>query len=637
MKYVARAYTIIVVACVLVSAEAEAERDWVGFEPLDWGVDLEFRGTSSDGSLRHYSFEEQLRFDNKGYLISPRLAQFSIGLRPTFSQARSTDGSDAGRINGNFLDYNVGLTLLDGLELPYSFSANASRGRGTQSSGSGIQSDFVLASRSVLMRWELPAFPMTLSYDNQSSRRTASFGDEATFTTRDSFHRTLSWQAQSSKLRMKVKKRWYGDRVSNNDFDTLTQDLTHRLRWGKNSGLTTRQGYTLREGGYSSERFTFSEHLHIQHLENLSSGLKYDFNSTSQNQENKSYSGTYDLGYRPLRDLGLSFSVSGQKSLRGAGEQKVFGGSTGLNYSRAIFWDGRASFGLSGSLRKSDRQFDDATLKFEDVAFTVPATMLVLLNETAINSDSIFVIDVAAGQVFLEGVDYIVRTLPGDRTELQILTSGLIVAGDKILVSYDASVLPSAKFRTETVDLNMSLDFNSWHFNHSTRIKNSIVQSGSLGEGQGDLLDQNTGVEWRWSSEWVETTANASLNYHRSDDFSTKDLTFTETARITLSGRVRLGLSAGQTSYVNDGRTANSSRWGVNLDWTPMNRMQVTSYLNGSNYQDVAGRTEERLNAGINLTWQMRQIKLSSYLIHRSFGFQDNGTQTFGVRIGRRS
>lgn len=637
MRYVARTYTIIVAACALISAEAEARRDWVDFGQLNWGVDIEFRGTSSDGSLRHFSFEEQLSFSNKGYLISPRLAEFSIGLKPTFYQARSADGSQAGRADGTSLDYDIGLTLLDGLKLPYSFAASASRGRGTQSSGSGGQSDFVLTNRSVLMRWELPAFPMTLNYDDQSSRRTASFGDERAFTTRDSFQRRLSWRAESSKLRMRVDKRWHDDRAGNNDFDTLTQDLTHKLRWGKNSGLTTRQGYIRREGRNSSERFRFSEQLYIQHLNNLASGLRYNYQSTSQNGENKSYSGVYDLNYKPLENLGLSLSGLGQKSLTESGSQKAFGGSAGLNYSRAIFWNGRAQLNFMGSSLRSDRQFDDATLKFQDVPFTVPATLLVLLNETAINSESIFVIDVAAGQVFLEGVDYIVRTLPGDRTELQVLTSGLIVAGDKILVSYDAAAQPSAKFRTETFNANMSLDFNSLRFNHSTRIRSNSVQSGSLGEGQGDLLDQNTGVAWSWSSEWIETTANASFNTHKSGDFSTKDLTFTETARITFSESVRLGLSAGQSSYANDGRTAKSSRWGVNLGWTPMNRMLVTSYLNGSNYQDVEGRSEERLRAGINMTWQMRKFKVSSYLSHRSEGFQDSGTQTFGVRIGRRS
>ena len=291
MRYVARAYTIIVAACVLISAEADARRDWVDFGQFDWGVDIEFRGTSSDGSLRHYSFEEQLRFGNTGYFISPRLAKFSIGLKPTFYQGRSADGSQAGQTDGTFLDYNIGLTLLDGLRLPYSFAASASRGRGTQSSGSGVQNDYVVANRSALMRWELRAFPMTLSYDDQSSRQTASFGDERAFTTRDSFHRTLSWRAESSKLQMKVNKRWFDDRVGNNDFDTLTQDLTHKLRWGKNSGLTTRQGYIRREGGKSSERFTFSEYLHIQHLNNLASGLRYNYQSTTQNGENKSYSG----------------------------------------------------------------------------------------------------------------------------------------------------------------------------------------------------------------------------------------------------------------------------------------------------------------------------------------------------------
>ena len=637
MGYVARAYTIIVTACVLISAEADARREWVGFGPLDWGVDIEFRGTSSDGRFRHYSFEEQLSFDRKGYLISPRLAEFSIGLKPTFYQGRSPDGSQAGQSDGTFLDYNIGLTLLDGLELPYSFAASASRGRGTQTSGSGVQNDYVVASRSVLMRWELRAFPMTLSYNDQSSRRTASFGDERAFTTRDSFHRVLLWRAESSKLRMRVKKRWYDDRIGINDIDTLTQELTHKLRWGKNSGLTTRQGYTKTEGVYSSERLTFSENLHIQHLDNLTSGLRYNYQSLLQNRGNKSYSGTYDLGYQPLKGLGLSLSGSGQKSVSGSGSQKAFGGSAGLNYSREIFWNGQAGFSLFGSSRQTDRQFDAAALEFQDVPITVPATLLVLLNEVAINSDSIFVTDVAGEQVFLEEVDYVVRTLPGDRTELQILTSGLIVAGDKILVSYDAAAQPSAKFRTETVDANVSLDFKGLRFSHSTRIRSNNVQSGSLGEGQGDLLDQNTGVEWKWSNEWIETTANASFNSHKSGDFSTKNLTFTETARITLSQSVRLGLSAGQSSYVNDGRTAESSRWGVNLGWTPMNRMLVTSYLNGSNYQDVAGGTEERLNAGVNMTWQMRKFKVSSYISHRSEGFQDSGNQTFGVRIGRRS
>lgn len=309
--------------------------------------------------------------------------------------------------------------------------------------------------------------------------------------------------------------------------------------------------------------------MRLQHLDSLHSDFDYDYSSVTQDGLTKTHNGSYGLNYRPTENLNAVLTAQGRDREFEIGSEKIYGGGLGLSYRKGVFGSGRLRVGFNGSSLQTDRRSNGTTYESLDVSYTVPVTLLVLLSTRAIDTGTIFVTDLAGSQVFLEGVDYIVRTLSGDRTELQILTTGLIAAGDTILVSYRAAAQPSAEFNTGSVRADIALDFDWLRLYHSSKFTEETLQSGSFGEGQNDLRDQTTGVELKWSEAWFEASGRAEARSYESGDFSTESISFTETARVDLPVRAYLVLSASQISSESDGRQTDLSQWDINVSWEP--------------------------------------------------------------------
>lgn len=643
MEHIARRYTVIIVACVLISTNAAARSDWVHLYPLNWKIELEYDGSFEQreefGDFQDDRFTEKVEVEQSGYIVSPKLLDFSITVAPMFTQRQHDGGAQELRTEKTTFDYDVNLSALKGIKVPVGLDAHASRGTGTYSSNLGRHTDTRREDWSVGMNLKWSPFPMTLTYREGMLEESSRSGGTSTFRPREESQQSVLWQGHSSKLYVQVEKRWFDDWIDRNDYDLLHQKMSHNLKWGKSSSFKTRQSYMKREGANAYARHTVSERLRLQHLENLYSTLDYDYSSISTDEETQVHSGNYTVTYRPSRKLHAAFGLEGRNNKFGAGIEREYGGKLALNHKRDFFWKGKLNFNLRGSSRLTDFESNGSTFESLDISHTVPATLLVLLDTRAIETDSITVTDLAGSQVFLEGVDYIARDLSGDRTELQILISGLIEFGDTILVSYKAAAQPSAEFRTDTVNAAISLDFDWVRFYHSTGINRLALQSGSFGEGQNDSLDQSTGVELRWNGTWFETSARAETRFHESGDFSTESNAFMESAQIDVSARTHLVVSASQISYLGDGRETYVNQWDINLAWLPLPGMSVKPYMSGLDRQDIGEQFLERLAAGVKFTWNIRKIELDLDVSHVEHDTQDRdwSEQRVGIRIVRRS
>lgn len=643
MRHFARAYIIVAVACVLAPNNANARNGWVHLNPLSWELEFEYDGfrEQSEGlyEVNQNQFSEKLKLHQSGFLVSQKILDFSVGLTPTFLQGQSTSALGEERTEAISFDYEVDLTALRDAKAPVYFEAAASRNRATYSSNLGNRIELVREARSVVMGWKLPAFPMTLSYEESLNDQTHNSGRSAAPRRRDEFQQSIRWDARSSRLQMNVEKRKFDDRIGDNNYDLLQQSVMHNLHWGKNSHLTTRQRYFNREGIHTFKQLTISERLRLQHLDRLYSSINYDYSSTVQDGDTRIHSGDYALNYWPTDELKVALSGEGRNIELKTGSEIVYGGGLKLAYQKDFFWGGALNLSLDASSERTDRESNGTTFDFLNVAFSIPVTLLVLLDTRAIDTGSIIVTDSSSSQVFLEGVDYIVQALTGERVELQILTSGLIAAGDTVLISYSAAAQPSAEFIADSVSSNISLNFDRIRFYHSFLFRDETLQSGSLGEGQSDLRDQTTGVEVNWSEAWFKASARAEIHSHKSGDFSTESVAFIETAEFDVSASMHLALSASQISYESSGRKTDLSQWDVHLDWALLRGMSAMPYVSGWNRQDDLGRDEQRLSTGIKWTWKLRKVELDLDISHREIAIQDRDRmeERIGVRIVRRS
>lgn len=642
-RYITRILTIAVAACAVLSVEADARRTWVYWGPLNWEIELEYEGRNEKRDVgkesRSVRYSERLELKQSGYFISPRLFDYSLILQPTFKQRQKNYLRQEEQIQEVNFDYDVNLEVLRDIKFPISFGAGASRGTGTVSSNLDYHADFTNESRFARMQLTSRAFPMVLSYREKLHKQSSGYGSLAIPRFRDEFQKSVRWTGQSSKLQVLVEKVWFDDQIGDNDYEMLQQTLSHTFRWGKNSSLATNHSFRSRDGKYSVEQRRSSERLHIQHLDNLGSSLVYRYSKITHEDDTEIQHGNYTLKYTPSENLDVSLIAEGQNSQFQLGSELSYFGKVDLKYTRDISRTKKLNIGLGGFSKVTERRSGGATFETLDSSHTIPITLLVLLGTRAIDTGSILVTDSTSSQVFLDGVDYIVETLTGGRTELQILTSGLIGVGDTILVSYRAAVEPSAEYKTEAVNADVSLDFDWGRFYHRTSITNLTLQSGLFGEGQHDRRDQTTGVEFVWSRAWLMATIGAERNSHESGDFSTKTRALMETFRIDISASTNLVLTANQLSYSSDGIQTDVSQWNANLGWKHRSGIVINSYVSELNRVHDEGRFEDRLTAGAKLTWRLRKFKLTLDLSHREVVSQDRdwSDQRAFMRVVRRS
>ncbi len=643
MGYIAKTCTIVTAVCALLPAAANAENDWIHLYPFDWQVELEYEGRNEQrggfGSTQDSRYTQKLQVRQTGYSIAPQIFDFSITLTPTFMQGQQDSFLRTTQSDSTFLDYNVDLAVLRGSTLPFDLGVGASRNTGTISNSLGSRERFTQEHRSLNLGIKLPAFPMQLIYKERLQDHTSQSRLTSTTRRRDEFQQSVKWRGQSSKMQVEVEKRWFDDRISDNDYELLQQSITHSLAWGKNSNLRTRQEYITREGANPFSRFSVSEGLRLQHLENLQSALEYNYTSIEQNTDTEVQFGQYVLNYRPSKTSSMVITARGRNSELETGSELEFGGSMGIRYAKDVFLGGKLNFNLSTSSLQTDRQSNGSTFETVDASHTVPVTLIVLLETRAIEATSIIVTDASAAQVFLEGVDYIVRALSGDRTELQILTSGLIAAGDTILVSYSAAAQPSAEFNEGIVQGGISLNFDWVELYHQSQAAKSTLQSGSFGEGNNDRIEQTTGVRLKRSGKWFEATAAAETYFQEAGDFANRSDSYSESVHVQLSAQTHLFLSAGQIFFESDGQEINLNQWDVNLEWLPGFGLSVKPFVNGWDRQEATGNFEERLRAGLNLTWKFRKFDLDFDASHSELVTQntDQTEDRIGVRIVRRS
>lgn len=643
MGHIARAYIIAATTFVLTSAEAAAEGEWLHLQKLSWELELEYEGLREQRAgiddTTHSRYTGKLLLHQAGYVGKPELFDFSVTLTPTLMQGRLDDAVRDEELEGSYLDYDINLGFLRGAEAPVDFSAAASRNTGSLSSNLGNRTDYTLENKSIGMGWQFAPFPMNVAYTERLLDQTFISGQGSTVTRRDEFQKAVRWQARSSKMHMQIEKRWFDDRIAGNDYDMLQERLFHTFRWGKNSHMITQQSYLNREGAFAYKRVTASENVRLQHWDNLFSIIDYDYSSITQNVETTTHSGKYTVFYQPTDEMEVGIGLEGRDSEFGTGAEKEYGSNALLQFDREIPFGGKISFGLNGQLLTTDRASNGTTIDLVDLSFTVPTTLIVLLETRAIDTSTITVMDVTNTVVYSEGVDYLVRALTGGRTELQILTSGQILEGDTIHVSYQAAAQPPAEFTTDALRASLLIDFDWIRFYHNHQIREENLQSGSFSEGQNDLEDRTTGVEVKWQQGKFEATARAESHAYDAGDYSTRSTTFAQTAQYRISPLTQVYANASQIAFESDGRETDLNQWNVNLKWMPLRGMSVQPFVSGWERTEDTGHFEERLTAGLKLKWELRLFDLDldmSHLDHQTIG-TDRTEQRIGLRLIRRS
>jgi hypothetical protein len=406
----------------------------------------DFAGPDDGRTLRYW---EWLGLDLRGTIVDPRLVRYSIGLRPGWRQTVSDGLLTEPEKNASLLAWRAGVELLP--SRPLSLSLFTFRDRDVRQNRIGDRSQYDVTETSARLSYENRYFPVTARYRSRSSARVGSLTADdpldAKAPREDIRFQVLRVAAQNSRTRFLFERQSHEDRIAGVTLDKTAASLRHRVRWGKGSSIRSALEYLDYDGGADLRQLTWRELIHLQHSWSVFS----DYEFLLRSFRDGGFPGTERLALiaatvRPVGRL--------QSRTRASWYSRGFNtSSTGttrllerLSYSTRLPFGGRMT--ASASLEYNRFSFEPGEvanwISVVDERYEVDAAGRVILMNVGVDAVSVRVKNADGSLIYQLGFDYQLLDDP-PLTEILVIPTGRIVAGDTLQVDYRYQALPESR------------------------------------------------------------------------------------------------------------------------------------------------------------------------------------------------
>ena len=458
-----------------------------------------------------------------GTVLSPRFLTYHAAFRPTRSEQGVRGGNAPYRLNT--IGLNGGASLFSAA--PVSLTLHADR---TTASAPGdvygANSGYRNGSHGGLVRFRFPAFPARFEWSSRDRADEWQSAPTDAPIRRDESLDVLRLTAESSKLTAVFERQQFVDRVGTLDFRATAATLLHRLQWGAGSSVTSSLEAHAREGLDAQRRALVAEHVHLQHAPTVSSDLTLNRQRTRSEGDRFADVSTTILAVNAELGAGTVGAFTASRVANGfdSGRLRTLSVAPALTWRRALGRDGRLFANVGLNFQRTDQRLvAGQSTPISDEGYVVDDTRAVLLRRTRVEQTSIEVFNRDRTVIYLEGVDYRVRSL-GDEMRLEIPLLSRIAPGDVILVSY-LFVAPAERlYDLATTSLGLSLSRGGVTLSQSSQLRRARLLTGD-DDGLEGGDDHVTGLEWRRSSGLGAATAGAQ---HRSRTGALANFTVSE-------------------------------------------------------------------------------------------------------------
>jgi len=566
------------------------------------------------------AFRETLKIANSGfYILSPRLFTGNLALDLQLNQDKSSSSGHDTAVEGKAIGYAFDATFL--AEKPYSASvfANHSQIQVLQPSGGrmvGINENrgamFSLRQDSILNDWGYPWITANLGIqEGNNQNTTTSFGHSLTT---DEQSRTLNFTAskgfETADLGLNYQ---FNDKrnalFSQGNFQSKAAGLAYSLDFGPtlNRRFDSTLNYMTRNGVAPSTTISNSEHLHIDHYQNLNTDYQYGFNrQTSDSISTTLQNGAFTVSHQLYQNLSTSAGVSASQGTMPNGSTSSYGGQLSQGYSHSLPKKGNFTANWSGSYQLSSNNLSSSSISVIDEAHTAPtpfgAGMGFQLSHDFAVANNIEVTNVRGGGriPLTAGQDYYVINENNQITIVPLIGSLLISPGDPLTVSYTYQVDANLKLASTSSGFGMGVDYRwiSISFRHQQSKQTPLSQSSSL-------FLQNTrqnSVRIGLQGTLLEMPANASMDWENSESTHTaydqSKLGGSLVWVIQSNMRMIFSLNGRDTKYTLPDQRTNSSRSArSSFNWFTEEGWTNTASLDWSNYKGSTTPSETLVQA----------------------------------------
>lgn len=583
------------------------------------------------------AFRESLKIVNSGfYILSPRLFTGNLALDLQLDQDKSGGSGGSTTVQSKAVGYAFDATFL--AEKPYTASvfANHNHIQVLQPSGGrvvGINKNrgamFHLRQDSILNDWGFPWVEANLGIHEENNRNvTTSFGHSLST---DEQSKTLNFSAskgfETADLGLNYQlndKR--NAAFSQGNFQSNAAGLAYSLDFGPtlNRRFDAMLNYMTRNGMAPSTTISNSEHLHIDHYQNLNTDYQYGFNrQTSDAISTTIQNGAFTVSHQLYRNLNTSAGVSGSRGTMPNGSTTSYGGQLSQGYHHSLPGKGNFAADWSGSYQLSSNNLSSSSISVIDEAHTAPtpfgAGVGFLLSHNFAVADNIVVVNVRGGGriPLTAGVDYAVINENNQITIVPLAGSLLISPGDPLAVSYNYQVDANLKLATTSSGFGMGVDYRwiSISFRHQQSTQTPLSQTSSL-------FLQNTrqnSVRIGLQGTLLEMAANASMDFENSEATNTaydqSKLGGTLVWVIQSNMRMIFSLNGRETKYTLPDQRTNSSRSArTSFNWFTEEGWTNTASVDWSNYKGSAMPAETLVQAIAQSSITRGQLSLHANL-----------------------
>ena len=377
---------------------------------------------------------EWLQLNLGGSVIHPRIFDFALGLQPLWQQTRWTGrpSTESGGLTG--LYWNGTARLMAGAPASLSLSTFNNRLDSQDRLGSEYRGD--TSGWEGLLYYRNPYLPVTVIYRGRSRNLNWRSGTDR-FVHQEDRIRTLRVSARNSKTQVIFERLVFDDRVRPFDYDHYRADAFHRFAWGKDSNLFSAFQYLNRNGAAAYDRLSWFQRARIQHTWTVWSDLFYQLLSEKRLGSNASRRiGERTGNYQPRPGLATSANVRAESRNFNIARQSLYRFRPRVDYAGSLPLDASISLFASMGLEwLSQSPSVDGWVEVGDEMHIVGPSSRFLLEEANADPTSVIVTSIDQVTVYEPDLDY--RVLNSDPfTEIFVLPSGRIEAGDTLLVDY---------------------------------------------------------------------------------------------------------------------------------------------------------------------------------------------------------
>ena len=590
----------------------------IQLQPLTGGIGIGGRFDESTVG-RNLAGRQWFRLTLSGAVLDPGLAQFSIGLTPSFAQSRTTDFISDGGSNTRSLGINLGLHLLRSRDVSasarYIRAGHSTNWFGRTVGDNSGRTEFLTAG----VKWQNLLMPLEFEYRRESWSRLV-FDGTNMLDVPNTFQTFRLW-GYNRKTTFTAEQRNGNQSLDLLPFSSVTRlaQITNTQGWGKGSSFQTLLSGHTRSGDRivptSTGRAAFN--LHLQHTTGV--GSDWSFNITRASAGGNS---TTSRGYAG----NLSWLITSWASARLSGSryEASFGRATQtMNRidpgATATILLPFGTLSLAGSVgyetltrTRPDGEWIPVVQESHGVG---PSGAFFLDNNGA---DPASVVVSAGADLYVDGLDYVLIETP-PLLQVVVLPSGRITPGQTVHVDYQYLVVGAAHGSLLVATYSGDLRIRWLRIYHNRWLRDS----GTRGTGPSDPLryyDQNnTGAQITINGRSVSLMLRGDHQRRIDDGFHINSTSAAGT--VSVRPMPRVNSSVGASYQFSEGSTGTSKvvRGEVGLSWLIARTLTFTGDVSAwrSNEQVVIRRTQ--IGTTMRLFWAPGLLRFSVFYRYRDW------------------